>query len=308
MQSPQGQTIKPAWAYPFLGSNPPAPANDGVKHQLVGSSLSLTMVEIFDTFKAHDWYPDAHPAMPEVVANGRKANDVRACGMCHYPNGQGKPESAALAGLHYEYIVQQIGDYKSGNRLSSEPKAGPQLRMHSTAMNVSDEDVKLAARYFSSLTYKPWIKVVETETVPKTRVVIGNMWVAIEGEGAGTEPIGQRIVEIPQDYKRVELRDPTAGFVAYVPTGSINKGEALVKTGGNGKTIACILCHGPELKGVGSIPPLAGRSPQYLARQIFDMKNGTRKGAIAEAMLPVIEKLSEEDVVNILAYVSSRKP
>lgn len=300
--------IKPAWAYPFLGSNPPAVVDDGVKHQLPGSRLSLTRAEVFDTFTAHDWYPEQHPPMPDVVARGRKALDVRACGMCHYPNAQGKPENAALAGLPYDYIVQQMADYKSGKRRSSEPKAGPQVRMLSTALNVSDEDVKVAAKYFSSLTYKPWIEVVETDTVPKTQVVIGNMLAAVEGTGAGTEPIGQRIIEIPKDLSRVELRDPTSNFVAYVPKGSIAKGEQLVQTGGNGKTIACVACHGPDLKGVGNIPPIAGRSAQYLARQIFDMKNGTRKGDAAIAMQPVIEKLNEEDVVNILAYVSSRKP
>lgn len=300
--------IKPAWAYPFLGASPPTVPNDGVQHQLPGSKLSLTKTEIFDLFTAHDWYPETHPEMPEVVARGRKASDVRACGMCHYPNAQGKPENAALAGLPYEYIVQQMADYKSGKRRSTEPKAGPQVRMLSTALNVSDEDVKIAAKYFSSLTYKPWIEVIETDTVPKTEVVIGNMLAAVEGAGAGTEPIGQRIIEIPREYQRVELRDPTAGFVTYVPKGSIAKGEQLVQTGGNGKTIACMTCHGPDLKGVGNIPPIAGRPVQYLARQIFDMKNGTRKGDAAIAMQPVIQKLSEEDVINILAYVGSRKP
>ena len=98
------------------------------------------------------------------------------------------------------------------------------------------------------------------------------------------------------------LRDPRDGFVAYVPAGSIKKGEALVKTGGNGKTVACGICHGADLLGMGPVPPLAGRSPSMLARQMWDMKQGARKGEWAELMKPVVRNLTNEDLVNILAY------
>ena len=42
--------------------------------------------------------------------------------------------------------------------------------------------MKSSAEYFASLKYKPWIKVVETETAPKTQVA-GFMLVPIEGGG-----------------------------------------------------------------------------------------------------------------------------
>ena len=74
--------------------------------------------------------------------------------------------------------------------------------------------------------WTPWIKVVETDTVPKTRIA-GGMFLKLEG--GETEPIGQRIIETPDDAERTEvLRDPRSGFIAYVPSGSIKKGEALV--------------------------------------------------------------------------------
>lgn len=297
--------LRPAWAYPLLGnSNPPAPPNDGVLHQVQGSSLSLTMVQIFDTFKAYDWLPDMHPPMPEVVANGRKP-EVRACGMCHYPNGQGRPENASLAGLPAAYILQQLADWKAGLRRSTEPKAGPQVRMTLAAQHVDDADAQAAAHYFASIPYKPWVRVVETDTVPRTQVVIGNMWAAVEG--GGTEPIGHRIIEIPENYHAVELRDPRAGFVAYVPPGSIARGERIATTGG-GKTQACVSCHGADLKGLGNIPPLAGRSPQSMARQVFDIRSGSRKGPGAALMQPVVAPLNEDDVIDVLAYIASRKP
>src|SRR4029453_878874 len=109
-----------------------------------------------------------------------------------------------------------------------------------------------------------------TKTVPKTRIQ-GGMYLRLEGEE--TEPLGMRIIETPENVEHTEvLRDPRSGFIAYAPPGSIKKGEALVTNGGNGKTVACGTCHGPDLKGLGPVPGLAGRSPSYLVRQIYDTK------------------------------------
>jgi cytochrome c553 len=91
----------------------------------------------------------------------------------------------------------------------------------------------------------------------------------VEAQAGATEPIGQRIIEMPEDLERTELRDSASGFVAYVPVGSIAKGEALI-AGGNGKTVACAICHGQDLRGLGPIPGLAGRSPSYIVRQLYD--------------------------------------
>ena len=102
------------------------------------------------------------------------------------------------------------------------------------------------------------------------------------------------------------LRDDHSGFTAYAPIGSIKKGEALVTTGGAGKTVACGVCHGAELEGLGPIPPLAGRSPSYIARQIYDIQHGARNGAWSPLMLKAVEKLTAEDIVAISAYIASR--
>ena len=300
--TPQGKP--PAWAYPNLGPNPPTPPNDGIKHTLDGSPYAFTMVELFDLFTANDWFPESHPPMPQVVARGHKP-EVRACGMCHYPNGQGRPENAPLAGLTSSYIIQQIRDYQSGARRSSEAQAGPHLRMLATAQNVSDDDLKAAADYFASMKYRPWIKVVEAERVPLIQVVIGSMWAAVPGDA--TEPIGMRIVELPTDYERTELRDPRSGFTAYVPVGSVARGKVIATTG-NGKAAPCVSCHGPDLRGVGDIPPLAGHSAQYLFRQLYDIQKGTRAGAGALLMRNAIGELPLEDMVAVIAYASSQAP
>jgi cytochrome c553 len=127
-------------------------------------------------------------------------------------------------------------------------------------------------------------------------------------EGGGKEPIGQRIIEVPKDTNATEvLRNPRSGFIAYVPVGSIEKGKALVTTGAS-KTVRCAMCHGIDLNGLGPVPGIAGRSPSYLVRQMYDMQQGSRKGEWTDLMKPVVNGLSEEDMLNIAAYVSSRTP
>jgi cytochrome c553 len=140
--------------------------------------------------------------------------------------------------------------------------------------------------------------------VPKSRIA-GSMHVPTND---GSEPLGRRIIEMPEDLARTELRDAMSGFVAYVPVGSIKRGEALVKTGGAGKTAACATCHGADLKGLGPVPPLAGRSPSYTVRQLFDLQQGVRKGPWSALMKSAVEKLTIDDMIAIAAYTSSREP
>jgi cytochrome c553 len=268
---------------------------------LPGSQFSFTRGQVGDGFGPADWFPEDHPPMPEVVAHGHRP-EARACAYCHLPSGRGRPENAPLAGLPKEYIVAQLKDFKSGVRHGSEPRK--EEFMAPVASSLSEAEMEEVAAYFSSIKPVPWIRVVETNDVPVTRIA-GGMYQRIDN--GGTEPIGVRVIEAPEDNAQASLRSPRSGFVAYVPAGSIEKGEALVTTGGD-HSIACTTCHGPDLKGMGPIPPLAGRSPSYVARQIFDIKAGTRNGTMAALMKPVVERLTEEDIVNIVAYTASRTP
>jgi cytochrome c553 len=274
-----------------------------VEH-LPGSKASYTKAEIGNIFVVPDWYPDAHPPMPEVVVHGRKP-DVYSCGHCHLPNGQGRPENASVAGLPAEYIIQQMADFKSGLRKASDPEMLSVTNMVKLAKSTSDEDVKAAAAYFSSIPLKPWIRVVEVDQVPKTKPE-GGMMVVIDG--GGSEPIGDRVIEVSENLERTELRDPTSGFIAYVAKGSLERGKLLVTTGDNGTTMACTMCHGPNLKGTGNIPSIAGRSPSQMTRQILDFQNGSRNGAMAPMMKGVVAKLTIADIVAITGYLASQAP
>ena len=307
------------WAYGFATPVPaptPAPTAAAAAAEtpqplmhLPGTSAAFTAKQIDNNFGPADWFPGLHPAIPTIVAEGRKPA-VRACGFCHYPNGKGRPNNAGVAGLPAAYIVQQLQNFRSGDRHSWDPRKGNTSQMIAIARAMTLEEMKTAAAYFSSMKWTPWIKVVETDRVPKTHFVGGGggLCLPVEGPEAGTEPIGQRIVEVPENVQATELRDPRSGFIAYVPPGSIQRGEVLARTGG-GKTIGCANCHGQGLAGSVQfgVPSIAGRSPSYMAQQLYDIQKGARTD-YSGMMKETVANLSEGDILDIVAYVASLPP
>jgi cytochrome c553 len=227
-----------------------------------------------------------------------------ACGSCHRADGSGGPENAKLAGLPASYIVQQMADFKSGARKTAMPERLPQKLMLTVAKASNDPEIEAAARYFSSMKPRPAVRVVEAENVPKTRVFGWHLALATE---PGTEPIAGRILEVPENLQDFANRDGRAQFLAYVPPGSIGTGQALATSGG-GKTVGCPICHGPDLKGLGPIPGIAGRSPSYIVRQLYDFKTGARSGLSSALMRPVVEKIDLNDMIVLAAYAASLPP
>jgi cytochrome c553 len=285
------------WAYPVAPR--PEPLDNLILKQVPDSTRAYTQAQIDDPFNPPDWFPDEHPPMPPIVAQGGKP-PVRACAQCHLPTGDGHPESSSLAGLPVPYIMRQMAAFKTGGR-----KGARATVMIAIAQAISDADALAAAEYFAALKPGAWTKVIESETVPKSYVGAGGMRFA--EPGGEKEPIGNRIIVLPQDEARAKSRDPHSGFIDYVPDGSIAKGEALVATGG-GKTIPCAICHGQTLKGIGELPSIAGRPPTYVVRQLNDMKTGARSGISMALMQAVVEKLTVDDMIALAAYLGARDP
>jgi cytochrome c553 len=285
------------WAYPVTPR--PEPLDNLILKQVPGSARAYTQAQIDDPFNPPDWFPDDHPQMPPIVAQGGKP-PVRACAQCHLPSGDGHPESSSLAGLPVPYIMRQMSAFKTGGR-----KGIRATVMIAIAQAISDADALVAAEYFAALKPGVWTKVIESETVPKSYVGAGGMRFA--DPGGEKEPIGNRIIVLPQDEARAKSRDPRSGFIDYVPDGSIAKGEALAATGG-GKTVPCAICHGQTLKGLGEVPSIVGRPPTYVVRQLNDMKTGARSGISMALMQAVVDKLTMEDMVALAAYLGSRDP
>lgn len=311
-------TEEPLWAYGFTdppptGPSTPPPAaprpDSKTALHVEGSKLSFTRAQVTDFYGPADWFPDDHPSMPPIVAYGRKdaTPPIIACALCHLPNGNGRPENANVTGLTYDYIVQQLQDFRHGARQTSDKRKTNTGLMNGFGKNMTDEEVKASATYFASIPAKQSSKVVESDTAPKTRPT-GGLFIPIKGSGAGTEPLGNRIIEVPVDEEQTEtLRNPRVRFIAYVPKGSLAKGEILVRTG-NSKVTPCTACHGADLRGLGPVPRLAGNSPSYLVRQLFDMQTGHRAGAWTPLMTPVVTGLNAADILDAAAYLGSLRP
>lgn len=295
------------------------------KQRANGSNLEFSLAEIRNSDNPTgggnvvDWFPDDHPnPMPDVVRYGPAAlgKTGRPCGSCHLSDGSGRPENASPAGLPAGYILRQLNDFKNDLRRSSDARKANTNTMIMLAKAMSDEEMTQAAEYFASVRWRPHVRVVETNLVPKTQIQ-GELFIPTGEEGA--EPIGNRIIEVPTDVEQNQvLRSSHGTWIAYVPVGTLRKGKELVTNGGmtvvngqivQGKTTACGTCHGEDLLGVApDVPPIVGRSPSYLARQIFDIQQGARNGSNSNVTLMrmVVDKLTAEDIINITAYLASR--
>jgi cytochrome c553 len=303
-------SAKPDWAYAVPGPEDEMPPrkDDGTVYHLPGSKGAFTYSKIQgrkdgsnERIAPADWYPDEHPVMPKLVAEGDNKRGIAACALCHSPGGRGRPQNAALRGQPAAYLAQQLRDMRDDKRMSAEDRKVNAHQMVGFAKGMTEEEIDAAAAYFAALPWTKLVTVVETDTVPRMYSADG---MYLPRPGDGREPIGARIIETPTDPARTDLRDPHAGYTAYVPRGAVAKGRALA-TGGNGKTIACAMCHGDTLHGVGVIPGIAGRSPAYVGRQLYDMQQGARHGDMAHLMKPVVAKLTAEDILNLAAYVAS---
>ena len=279
-----------------------------------GSRRAFTLAKVWDNFGPADWFPGDHPRMPKIVAHGRREAGIRACGLCHLPNGMGLMQNGAPAGLPADYILQQLRDFREGRRQSADLNKANAFEMIAVARQLTDEEMKTAAAYFSAVKPRCWVRVVESDVTPKFNASVNGLFTKMSDE---TEPLGHRLVEMPEDtYETATLRNPRSGYVAYAPVGSLSRGKMLVMTGSsagpNGTepahTLPCAGCHGANLRGTKLAPPIAGRPPSYMARQMYDFRYGVRKGPQAGQMMAVVRNLQEDDVIAIVAYVASLQP
>ena len=290
----------PDWAYV---RNPPGfapPPDDGTPRRVPGSDATYTLTQLRNLFATPVWHPGDTPPLPEVVARGR-APDVRACGVCHRTDGSGGPENANIAGLDAAYLRRQMLEYRSGARRSSLPDNVPARLMIATGRALNDAEIEAAVAYFASLRPRQTIRVVEAAEAPRS--IAANFFLNPAPDG-GVEPIGQRIIELPDDVASFTLRDSRATFTAYVPPGSVARGRALAEQGVAGQA-PCATCHGPALHGSEQGPAIAGRSPTYAVRQFFDFAGGARAGEQSGPMRAIAEALSLDDRIALAAYLGS---
>jgi cytochrome c553 len=222
-----------------------------------------------------------------------------ACGYCHLPNGQGRPENAALAGLPAAYIEAQVAAFRTGARRPEDSHYRPTNLMIQVAGAVSDAELRQASAYFARRPFVPRSRVVEAQTIP---AVAPEMGLYARKPGRGREALGSRLVEIPDDARRFEWRDDQVTFTAYVPLGAVARGRTLAGR------LACAGCHGAALDGgpAATAPPIAGRPPTYLLRQLHALRAGVRADPAAAPMRAVAARLGDGEMVDLAAYVGGR--
>lgn len=296
-----------AWAFPVFPPPPdphaPKPDPHKVLH-VTGSTVSYTQAQL-DSIDDADWFPQDHPAAPQIVTVGRKP--ARPCAECHMVSGAGAPASAKLDSLPKAYIVEQFAAFRAGQR----GMGGPETAHHmlDEARALTPADLQQAAEYFSSTKFAPRVHVIETASVPK---IHWKYLVLVADKGDAHEPIGERIIETPANFHDYEYRDARVGYVAWVPPGSIARG-AVIAAQGKGSAASCESCHGTKLEGrtmpgIGAAPPLAGRSPTYIARELILFREGKRSNPGAAPMRAEVAQLTLKDMIDVAAYAASRKP
>ena len=298
----------PEWLFPVdpksIKPNPnPPKLDDKELLEIPDSAEKFTLARINDPFNAPDWRPNDHVPMPEIVARGRKPA-VMACAFCHTPTGQGRPENSALAGLPEAYFKEQLLDLRSGKRKPTGPDAFlPSQAMLKIAKAMTDAEIDESAKYFAQQKLRRRVYVIESLRIPRAERAA---W--IYEEVPGTEDLEDRLIEVTNELVRHERRDDHLEYSAYVPPGSIGRGKRLVVTGDGGKTQPCSTCHLANLKGTDKVPPIAGRSPTYLLRQLLAFRNGTRANDASRPMVPVLEKLTLSEMIDVAAYLGSLYP
>jgi len=278
-------------------------ADDGIKRSLPGADRTFTRNEAYADYGPADWYPGDHPPMPDVVAHGKQSEGVRACALCHYPNGQGKMENGHVAGLTQGYFVQQLEAFAQGRRRSADVRKANTNEMAMIAERLTPAERREIAAYYSAIPLRKMIRIVESNQAPQVRATSNGLMLPVEG--APPMELGMRVIEVPEHPDRTEMnRDPRDTWVTYAPVGSLAAGQELVTTGG-GKALACNGCHGPDLRGLGDFPSIVGRTASYTMRQLWDFKQGSRQSAV---MQPVVTSLTAEDMLYISVYLASLDP
>ena len=288
------EDVPPPWAWGFTTPPPPGTpravpalpaALDSITPLRVpGSKLSFTRAQIANPFGPADWFPDDHPTMPDVVAHGRESAQpqIWACGYCHYPNGKGRPENANIAGLSYDYIVQQLMDFRSGARQTSDPRKANTAQMAGFASDDGRGDQggrKILFINAGNALDQSRGERDRAENSNAQRDDVSHACGFRSRERTAGSAHHRNASECGRDREFCATRG--LEFVAYVPTGSLKKGRALVENGvtaSAGKVTPCTACHELDLRGLGPVPRLAGRSPSYIARQLYDMQHGNRAG------------------------------
>src|SRR6267142_2464211 len=286
-----------------------------MRHHHAYPAAALLLISLFampSAAQAPQAIPNGLPSWAYNIPDAVQPPSEAPTGRIHVPGSSREYDAAMVAGNANppDWLPDEHGPAPRivKGEAGGAPNACGSCHLMSGQGHPESADIAgLPAEYIAAIKPIPWVKVIETATPPKTYVSAAARH-RVLAPGGGTEPIGHRIIEIPDDPLRTAIRDPHSPFTAYVPPGSIARGAALVKRGGSGKTISCAICHGDALTGLGEVPRIAGLQPVYIARQLITIQNGSSAGTAVALMKKAVANLSEDDIISISAYLGSLPP
>lgn len=129
-------------------------------------------------------------------------------------------------------------------------------------------------------------------------------------------PMNYLVAYLPEPYLReiaeyfAKERPPfSAQAITPAEPNVIARGEQLVRKGDAEKVIpACITCHGERLTGMEpGIPGLVGLRPTYIIAQLTRWQVGDRHAIEPDCMKRIANRLSNDDVVAVAAWLSRQK-
>lgn len=103
------------------------------------------MIDMANYFAGQTAKPSTFKADDAKVKLGKAKADETLCAMCHLGAFAGQNEIPKVAGQQYDYIVQQLRDFKERKRTND---AG---NMTSVSQTLSDADIENLAHYITSL-------------------------------------------------------------------------------------------------------------------------------------------------------------
>jgi len=220
-------------------------------------------------------------AAPAATAIPKRAQDRanllvgKWCSACHGYNGRSvSPVFPVLAGQSAEYLATQL---KYFHNLTQDDRA------------VTHETV-----------YERWIvnitglrKNERYDNAPRNEE---RAWDFMKGVARDLdEPTMQALADYFAKQTPIAGRGGVSGDVAH--------GKTLYLEGDASKgLLACQMCHGPDAKGQGPIPRLAGQHADYVKLQLHVIQSGLRN---VEQMQALIANLTDADFQDVAAYVQS---
>jgi cytochrome c553 len=103
------------------------------------------MIDIANYFAAQTAKPSSFKADAAKIRKGKAKADETLCAMCHLGGFSGQNEIPKVAGQQYEYVVEQLRNFKARTRTND---AG---NMTSVAQTLSEADIENLAHYITSL-------------------------------------------------------------------------------------------------------------------------------------------------------------